>query len=88
MVGRNVTFQMLMAAAYSYNPERIMLPAGAPTQNFDFLVTKAGDPREHLQSAIRKQLGYSADKETQVVPVLVLKVVNPNSDGLRISPDD
>ena len=88
MVGRNMTFQMLMATAYSYNPERIVLPTGAPTQNFDFLVTTAGDPREHLQSAIRKKLGFTAGKEIRDVPVFVLKVVNPNSDGLKISRDD
>ena len=88
MVGRNVTFQMLMAAAYSYNPERIVLPVGAPKQNFDFLVTKAGDPREHLQSAIRNKLGYTADKETRDVSAFALKVENPNSDGLKISRDD
>jgi len=88
MVGRNVTFQMLMAAAYSYNPERIVLPAGAPKQNFDFLVTQAGDPQEHLQSAIRKKLGYTADKETRDVPAFALKVENPNSDGLKISRND
>ena len=88
MAGRNVTFQMLVAAAYSHNPERIVLPAGAPKQNFDFLVTTAGDPREHLQSAIRKRLGYTANKETRDVSVFALKVENPNSDGLKISRDD
>lgn len=85
MVGRNMTFQRLIAEAYSYNVGRVMLPVTAPKQNYDFLVTTADSPREHLQTAIRKKLGYTAKPETRDTPVLALKVENPNSDGLKIS---
>ena len=85
MVGRNVTFQQLMATAYSYNPGRIALPASAPKGNYDYLVTVLKDPRVRLQSAIRRKLGYTADVEEQDTPVLALKVEDPNSPGLRIS---
>jgi uncharacterized protein (TIGR03435 family) len=85
MVGRNVTFSMLIATAYGSNPGRMVLPVGAPKQNFDFLVTTPENPRERLQAAIRKKLGYTAQKETRDVAVLALKVETPNSDGLKIS---
>jgi uncharacterized protein (TIGR03435 family) len=87
LVGRNVTFQNLIAMAYGSNPGRVALPVGAPKNNFDFLVTVPKDPEPHLQSAIRRKLGYVAGKEMRDTPVLALKVENPNSDGLKISPD-
>lgn len=73
--------------AYSYNPGRIALPVGAPKVNYDFLVTVPEDPQAHLQSAIRRKLGYIAQPETRDTPVLALKIENPNSPGLKVSPD-
>jgi uncharacterized protein (TIGR03435 family) len=85
MVGINVTFQNLIATAYSYNPGRVALPVGAPKNNFDFLVTVPKEPQAHLQSAIRKKLGYTAQPETRDTSVLALKVEDPNSPGLKVS---
>ena len=45
MVGRNITFQQLIAVAYAYNPGRIALPPDAPKGNFDYLVTVSKDTR-------------------------------------------
>jgi uncharacterized protein (TIGR03435 family) len=87
IVGRNVTFQNLIAIAYSYNPGRISLPVGLPKNNFDFLVTVPKDPEARLQLAIKKKLGYTAQKEMRDADVLALKVENPNSPGLKVSPD-
>jgi len=87
MVGRNVPLQLLIAVAYSYNPGRIALPVGAPKVNYDYLVTVPKDPEARLQSAIRRKLGYTAQPETRDTPVLALKVENPNSPGLQVSPD-
>lgn len=87
IVGRNVTFQQLIAAAYGYNPGRIALPVGAPKVNFDCLVTVPKDPEARLQAAIKRKLGYTAQKETRDTDVLALKVENPNSDGLKASSD-
>jgi len=85
MVGRNIAFQRLMATAYSYDLARVLLPPDAPKVNFDFLVTMPGNPQEHLQSAIRKKLGYTAQPETRDAPVLALKVVDPDLPGLNVS---
>lgn len=87
MVGRNLTFQYLMAAAYRGNPGRVMLPVDTPKGNFDVLVTVPKDPEPRLQAAIKRKLGYTAQKETRDTDVLALKVENPNSEGLKISRD-
>ena len=86
-VGRNVTFQMLIALAYGNNPGRIVLPPDAPKINYDFLVTVPEDPQAKMQAAIKRKLGYTAEKETRDTDVLALKIVNPSSDGLKSSPD-
>ena len=88
LLGVNVTFQMLIAAAYNQNPGRISLPWDAPTNCFDILVTANGDPQELLKGAIRQKLGYSAQTETKDTPVLDLKVTNPNPSGLKTSSSD
>jgi uncharacterized protein (TIGR03435 family) len=85
MVGINVAFQNLIAAAYNFNPGRVALPSGAPKGNFDFLVTVTKDAQASLQSAIRRKLGYTAHVETRDTPVFVLKVENPNLPGLKVS---
>lgn len=85
MAGRNVTFQQLMATAYSYNPGRVALPPSAPKNNFDFLVTALSGPEEHLRLAIQKKTGYTASVETRDTDVLALKVEDPNSQGLKVS---
>lgn len=85
MVGINMTFQNLIATAYSHNPGRITLPSDPPKGNFDFLVTVPKDPQTRLQLAIRKKLGYTAQVETIDTPVLALKVEDPNSSGLKVS---
>lgn len=87
MVGINVTFHQLIATAYSYNPGRIALPINPPQGNYDFLVTVPKDPEAHLQSAVRRKLGYTAQTETRDTSVLALKVENPNSPGLKVSAD-
>ena len=88
MVGRNVSFQVLMAMAYSYNPGRVSLPPSAPENNFDILVTVSPNPNEHLKTAIQKKTGYTASVETQDADVLALKVTDPNSPGLQVSNGD
>jgi uncharacterized protein (TIGR03435 family) len=85
MVGRNVSFQQLIATAYSYDPAHIMLPPDAPKGNFDYLVTVPKDPPTRLQSAIRRKLGYTAQVETRDTPVLALKIENPALPGLKLS---
>jgi len=86
-VGCGVTLRDLIAEAYDCKPGRVVLPGDAPKTRFDFLVTTATEPREHLQSAIRKNLGYVVRRETREMDALKLQVADPNLPGLTVSPD-
>ena len=88
VMGRNVTFQELMAMAYGRSASHVALPIGAPKDHYDFLVTVPDDLEQHLQSAVRRKLGYAAEMETRDTQVLALKVENPKADGLKASPDN
>jgi uncharacterized protein (TIGR03435 family) len=87
-LGRNVLLQDVIAEAWDCNPSRVVLHADAPKGGFDFLVTTTSNTREHLQTAIQKQLGYVAHRETRNTEVWVLKMENENSPGLTTSPDN
>src|SRR5438132_8614150 len=54
MSGRNVTFKQLMASAYGFDIDRVVLPSGAPKDNFDFLVTTDSKQEEGLRTAVIK----------------------------------
>lgn len=88
IMGRNVSLRQVFAVAYSEPIALVLLPPGAPTNNFDFLITVAKEPRKRLQAAIRSKLGYTAQMETQDADVLALKVENPNLPGLTVSSPD
>ena len=88
MMGRNVTFQELIAEAYGREADRVVLPVGAPQTNFDFLVTASGDQRQQLQTAIRKKLGYIAHPEMRDEEVLAMKIQNTSLPGLTVSAAD
>ena len=85
MMGRNVTLQQLMAAAYGRPAARVLLPAAAPTNHFDFLLTVQTDQQQHLQAAIRKKLGFIAQKEMRDTDVLAMKVKDASLPGLAAS---
>jgi len=90
IVGRNVSFQEMIEDAYgnethSVSEARIIFPPNLPTNKFDYLVTTLDKPEEHLQTAIKKQLGYSAHWETRNMDALALKIETPDAPGLQIS---
>lgn len=86
-VGRNVRLQDVIGEAWDCNPARVVLPPEAPKGGFDFLVTKTADARAQLQTAVRRNLGYSAHAETRDTEVWILKVENSALPGLIFSPD-
>jgi uncharacterized protein (TIGR03435 family) len=85
MVGRNVTFRDLVAEAYDCTPGRVILPPEAPTGGFDFLVTVSPKTRQHLRSALEKELGYTASSAMRDTGVFVLRVADPALPGLTAS---
>jgi uncharacterized protein (TIGR03435 family) len=87
LAGRNVTLQELVAIAYAYNEGRIYVPPGASAHNFDILVTvPLYTARDRLKKMIASQTGYSAAVEMRDADVLALKVENPNSPNMMLSP--
>ena len=89
VMGRNVPLRDVMATAYEENPGRVLLPPGAPTNNFDFIVTLVAEkPLERLQKAIHRKFGYTAQRQTINTDVLALKVENPSLPGLTVSAPD
>lgn len=84
LMGRDVSLRDMIAVAWQENGARVSMPAGAPTNDFDFIIT-AGDSRKQLQKAIRRTFGYTADKETLQTGILALKVEDPALPGLTVS---
>lgn len=87
IMGRNVSLRDIIAVAWQAPADRVVMPAGAPTNNFDFIVT-VSQPRKQLQKAIRRQFGYTVDKESVETEVLALKVADPSLPGLTVSAAD
>ncbi|HEY1661352.1 MAG TPA: TIGR03435 family protein [Verrucomicrobiae bacterium] len=87
-VGVNMTFQMVISMAYNQNSSHITVPWNAPKNDFDVLVTAAGNPSQLLQTAIRRKLGFIATLQTNDTPVLDLKAENPNPPDLKASADN
>jgi len=84
IMGRDVSLRDVIAVAWQLDSARVRMPAGAPTNNVDFIVT-ASQPRKRLQRAIRDAFGYSADKETVATDILAIKVEDPSLPGIVIS---
>jgi len=85
VMGRNVPFRSVIAAAYDCSPSRVFLPPDAPAGNFDFLDTFPTNQEKQLQKFIRGKFGYAAQTEAQDADVLLLKVTDPALPELKIS---
>jgi uncharacterized protein (TIGR03435 family) len=66
----------LIEIAYSMRSQRTILPAEVPPERYDLMMTLRDHPREALQAAMRKQLGYDAHTEMVTTNVLLLHVSN------------
>jgi uncharacterized protein (TIGR03435 family) len=84
IMGRDVSLRDIIAVAWQVDTARVMMPPGAPTNNFDFIVT-VDEPRKRLQKVVRNKFGYTADKENHETEVLALKVEKPALPGLTVS---
>lgn len=84
IMGRDVSLREIVGVAWQEDAARVVMPFGAPTNNFDFIITVA-EPRKELQKIIRQQFGFTADRETVNTEVLALKIENPALPGLAAS---
>ena len=78
MMGRNVSLEQVMAAAYGDSVSRVVPPFTKPKTNFDYLITVPKQPRERFQAAVKKKLGYTAHWEDRDTDVLLLKTILPD----------
>jgi uncharacterized protein (TIGR03435 family) len=84
MMGRNRSFEQLMARAYACPLPRIVFPTDVPNDHFDYLSTILDDrAADRLQTAITKKLGYSANWKDHDATVFLLKVRTPDSSALK-----
>jgi RNA polymerase sigma factor (sigma-70 family) len=82
---RGAPFTMILFTAYGFGPEQMVLPRNLPRGQFDLLLTVPTHSREALREEIKKQFGLVAHPETRDTDVLVLKITDPNTPGLKIS---
>ena len=83
-MGRNRSFEQLINKAYGGSQPYTVFPVSRPKSKFDYLCTildsKAG---EHLQTAIKKKLGYIAIWQQRDTDVFLLKVQKDAFSGLK-----
>ena len=85
LMRRGAAFTDILQTAYGFGPEQMVLPANLPKGQFDMLLTVPKNSRELLRAEIKKQYGIVAHPETRDTDVIVLKVVNTNAPGIKIS---
>jgi uncharacterized protein (TIGR03435 family) len=88
-IGRNQDLSNLMKSAYGfYFPHArgtgVVLPANVPQDGYDFLTT-GPEALKKLQAEIIRQLDYTARIETRDTEVYLLKLINTNAPGLKLS---
>jgi len=75
MMGRNRSFEQLVARIYSCNQSQIVFPAGVPKEHFDYLFTILDNrAQERFATVIKKKLGYVANWQEHNTDVFLLKV--------------
>jgi uncharacterized protein (TIGR03435 family) len=77
IIAHNDSLVDLLQTAYSFNRQRMILPATVPPNRYDLMLTLRSHKKAALQKAIQKQLGYTARRETRDTDVLLLKVKDP-----------
>jgi len=90
-VGQNVPLKWLFALAYDFGTyesgwgTRVILPANAPNETFDLLLTTPDDPKGALRKELQKRFGWVAHRETRPADVLVLETNGPAGPNPKIS---
>jgi uncharacterized protein (TIGR03435 family) len=73
----------IVSVAYNWPPMRTIFSAMKPQDRYDFISTLPKGSSEALQRELKTKLGLVAHLETRDMDVLLLKVRNPQSAGLR-----
>ena len=90
-VGQNVPLKWLFALAYEFGTyesgwgTRVILPANAPNEMFDLLLTTPDDPKGALRKELQKRFGWVAHREMRLTDVLVLETNGPSGPNPKMS---
>ncbi|EEF62315.1 RNA polymerase, sigma-24 subunit, ECF subfamily [Pedosphaera parvula Ellin514] len=76
--------RFLYAWAYDESLARMIMPANAPTNRFDFLVGIKANQKAEFQKALKEKFGFEAKHERREVAALSLVVSRPAA-GLKIN---
>ena len=85
ILGRNRPLTAVLASAYDFGPERMVLPPDLPRGQFDLLVTMPNDPKAALREEIKKQFELVGHTETRETNVLRLRVAD-FAGALKVNP--
>jgi uncharacterized protein (TIGR03435 family) len=84
MMGRNRSFEQLVARIYSCSQSQIVFPAGVPKAHFDYLFTILDNhAQERFEAVIKKKPGYVAGWQEHNTDTFLLKVQPPNAPRLK-----
>jgi uncharacterized protein (TIGR03435 family) len=81
-VGINEPATNLVWVAYGWPPGRIIYETQLPQAAYDFVATLSSGSQQALQNELKAKLGLVGRRETKDMDVLLLKVRNPNAQGL------
>jgi uncharacterized protein (TIGR03435 family) len=84
IIAHNMNFVGLLQIAYSFSPQRMILPSNAPSGRFELMLTLPDHQKEALQKAIKQQFGYTARIEIHWTDVFLLKVKDSKLLALHI----
>ncbi|HTI97596.1 MAG TPA: TIGR03435 family protein [Dongiaceae bacterium] len=76
----------LVRVAYKWSPGRIYFPQGEPAGRYDFAATLPQGAETALQHEIQKTFDLAGHPETMTTDVLLLKVRQPGTPGLKPHP--
>src|SRR6185437_11653111 len=84
MMGRNRSFEQVMARLYSCAPFQIVFPDSVPKQHFDYLSTVMDtNTQQRFEAAVRKKLRFVANWQQRDTDVLLIRAETTDPSGLR-----
>jgi uncharacterized protein (TIGR03435 family) len=86
MLGIAQPAKIVVAAAYGMWAWQSVFETPLPLGRFDVIANLPEGSAEALQAEVKKQFGVVAHRETRETDVLLLRVKNPDADGLKPAP--
>lgn len=82
-IGLGVPIRTIAWVAYDFRPGRVVFDTPTPGDRYDFITSLPQGSLEALQQELKSALSYSGRRESRDTDVLLLKVRDANTPGLR-----